>query len=290
LAHGCFIARRSFSVHVGTAKNMSKTIAPFFLTYPLQLQFFKPGIVDGPCEGHVRKKTVPYAIVAQVREGAYFVRSCGKLERFPPGSVVYVPANTAVEFSHHDGKKGRMISHWLHFHFSYHGLLDYLAFYDTPLRLPERVSREAGALIEKALAMRQDQAGSPDYLALQHSLASRMLQLVCSVSKEKPNALPSFARQRLFPMLEFIRGNLSSLFHVDELARVASLSSARLHAIFKAEFGCSPMRYVKRFRLETAARLLATPDFKLETIAAMTGFADAFHLSHSFKGHFGMSP
>jgi len=247
--------------------------------------------MEGPLEGHVDKKTVPYAIVAQVREGAYIVRSRGKLETFPPGSVVYVPANTTVEFSHHDGKKGRMSSHWLHFRFSYHGLLDFLAlFYDTPLRLPQRVSREAGTLIEQALAMRQDRAGSPDSLALQHSLASRMLQLVCSVSKANPDVLPSFQRQRLFPVLEFIRENRGSSFHVDALARVASLSSARLHAIFKAEFGCSPMRYVKRIRLETAARLLVTGDSKLEAVAAMSGFADAFHLSHAFKGHFGMSP
>ena len=276
---------------IGTPKNMSRTLIPNFVAYPLQLEFFQPGIMEGPLEGYTHKKTVPYAIVAQVREGAYIVRSCGKIETFPPGSVVYVPANTTVEFFHHDGKKGRMRSCWLHFRFSYHGLLDFLAsFYDTPLRLPQSASREAGTLIEQALAMRQDRAGSPDDLALQHSLASRMLQLVCSVSKVKPDSLPSFQRQRLFPVLEFIRDNMSSSFHVDALARVASLSSARLHAIFKAQFGCSPMRYVKRIRLETAARLLVSSDAKLEAVAAMSGFADAFHLSHAFKDHFGMSP
>ena len=276
---------------IGTTKNMSRTLAPIFVAPPLQLEFFQPGRMEGPLEGHVDKKTVPYAIVAQVREGAYIVRSRGKRETFPPGSVVYVPANTTVEFSHHDGKKGRMSSRWLHFRFSYHGLLDFLAlFYDTPLRLPQRVSREVGSLIEQALALPQDRAGSPDYLALQHSLASRMLQLVCGVSKAKPDALPSFERQRLFPVLEFIRDNMSSSFHVEALARVASLSPARLHPIFKAEFGCSPMRYVKRIRLETAARLLVTADSKLEAVASRSGFADAFHLSHAFKGHFGMSP
>jgi len=270
---------------------MSRTLVPNFVAYPLQLEFFQPGIMEGPLEGYTHKKTVPYAIVAQVREGAYIVRSRGKLEKFPAGSVVYVPANTTVEFSHHDGKKGRMSSRWLHFRYSYHGLLDFLVlFYDTPLRLPQRVSREAGSLIEQALAMRQNRAGSPGYLALQHSLASRMLQLICSVSKEKPDALPSFQRQRLFPVLEFIRENTSSSFHLDALARVASLSPARLHAVFKAEFGCGPMRYVKKIRLETAARLLVAGDSKLDAVAAMTGFADAFHLSHAFKGQFGMSP
>lgn len=275
---------------IGTTKNMSRTLPPLSTAYPLQLDFFQPGFMEGSFEGRADKKTAPYAIVAQVLEGSYVVRSSGKLETFPSGSVVYIPANTTVEFSHHDGKKGRMRARWLHFRFSYHGLLDFLAFYDTPLRLPHRVCREAGTLIEQSLAMGKDEPGSPSQLALQHSLASHMLQLVCSVSIVKPEALPSFERQRLLPVLHFIRQNTSSTFGVNALARAASLSSARLHAVFLAEFGCTPMRCVKRMRLETAARLLVSRDSKLEAVAAIAGFADAFHLSHAFKRHFGMSP
>lgn len=241
-------------------------------------------------EGVVHQKTAPYAIVAQVSEGAYVVRSSGCLETLRPGDAVYIPANTTVEFSHHDSKRSRMRSHWLHFRFSYHGVLDFLSFFEVPLRLPRRVCHEVETLISRALELPGDPAGSPGDLALQYSLASSMLQLVCRVSRQKENVLPSFEKQRLFPVLEFIREHLNLAISVEMLARVASLSPARLHAVFKQEFGCSPMRCVNKMRIELAARLLATADAKLDAIAAMAGFADAFHLSHSFKAHFGMSP
>ncbi|MEI6492998.1 MAG: AraC family transcriptional regulator [Verrucomicrobiota bacterium] len=275
---------------IRTRQNMSGTLAPISPACPLQLDFFQPGSLEARMEGIVHQKTAPYAIVAQVSEGAYAVRSSGHLETLRPGDAVYIPANTTVEFSHHDGKRGRMRSHWLHFRFSYHGVLDFLSFFEVPLRLPRRVCHEVGTLISQALELPGDPTSSPGDLALQYLLASRMLQLVCRVSRRKEGALPSFEKQRLFPVLGFIRENLNSAISVELLAHVAALSPARLHAVFKNEFGCSPMRCVKTMRVEAAARLLATADFKLDAIAAMSGFADAFHLSHAFKTHFGMPP
>jgi transcriptional regulator GlxA family with amidase domain len=47
---------------------------------------------------------------------------------------------------------------------------------------------------------------------------------------------------------------------------------------------------VRTVRLEAAARLMVAGGVKLARIAEATGFADAFHLSHAFKAHFGASP
>ena len=54
--------------------------------------------------------------------------------------------------------------------------------------------------------------------------------------------------------------------------------------------GISPMHYVWKVRLESAARLLLGTNDTMAQIAEKTGFSDAFHFSHKFKTTYGLSP
>jgi AraC-like DNA-binding protein len=84
--------------------------------------------------------------------------------------------------------------------------------------------------------------------------------------------------------------------HLPEAMRLASVAAAlgmspsHLSHSYRRLTGESPMRAVRRIRLEQARQLIAHTDGTLEQVAWRVGFADAYHLSHRFKEHFGHAP
>jgi AraC-like DNA-binding protein len=275
---------------LGSQIIMSKTLAQISYLYPLQLDYFQPGTLHWAANGWAHRKTMPYSILVQTLQGHYQIsceETCFKLS---PGQAALIPANSTVEFEHHGGKNGIIQSHWVHFRFSYCGLLDYLSLFKTPFVFSRSVSRKFRGLIQKALLCHKGANNDICRHVVEYSLASRILELVCSVSRPNQELIASQNRKRLLPVLHYIHDNLHRPLSIQDLARQSALSSSRFHSCFSDEFGLSPMRYVKKARLEAASRMLAGSDFKLEHISNATGFADAFHLSHSFKKYYGMAP
>ncbi|MDF3057975.1 MAG: AraC family transcriptional regulator [Rariglobus sp.] len=265
---------------------MSETPTRLSSGHALQLEFFETGSFRRRVDGWVHRKTVPYAIVAQPVAGSYAVRRNGRRETVTEGRVLYVPAHTPVEFGHHDGAGGLMEARWVHLHWSRWGMEDFLARYDASLLLEKSDGEEAGRLIGEALALnrlRDDDAGR---LLGQHAVAARIAALLC----RGRTAVVGPRREQLVPVLAHIRDRLAEPLSVDGLAERAGLSPARFHAVFKEEFGVTPMNYVRAARLEAAARLLVSTEMKLAVVAEATGFSDAFHLSHVFKEDYGVSP
>ncbi len=272
-------------------KNMPKAIEALISGHPLQLDFFQAGSFRQKVGGWVHRKIVPYVILAQATEGTYEVRCGGRHEVLGPGRVLVVPAHVPVEFTHQDGPAGVMEARWLHLRFSLRGQFDFLGRYELPLQLLQKESREIGRLISKALMANALSDEGPEKLILHHETAVRALGVLCRNLQPKADGR---AVGRLWPrlgvVLSHIGENLAAPLSVEDLARLGGLSPARFHVVFKKATGAGPMNYVRTLRLEAAARLLVSVDMKLERVAGMTGFADAFHLSHAFKAHFGVSP
>lgn len=68
------------------------------------------------------------------------------------------------------------------------------------------------------------------------------------------------------------------------------MSEEVLLQAFRRVVGCSPAAYVRRCRVDAAARKLAFGDAPLSRIALDAGFYDQAHFSRSFKAIFGVSP
>jgi AraC family transcriptional regulator, positive regulator of tynA and feaB len=75
----------------------------------------------------------------------------------------------------------------------------------------------------------------------------------------------------------------------DSLAAAHAVSVRTAYRLFSAD-GDTFGALVRRRRLDHARQDLATSDETVSSIAARWGFADASHLSRSFKNAFGMSP
>ncbi|MFJ2981013.1 MULTISPECIES: AraC family transcriptional regulator [unclassified Pseudomonas] len=77
---------------------------------------------------------------------------------------------------------------------------------------------------------------------------------------------------------------------VADLARIAGLSSARLHARFTAECGMTPMDYVRQRRLLMARRLVTQTLLPMGEIAAQVGYGSQSAFSAAMLRAFGCTP
>ena len=77
---------------------------------------------------------------------------------------------------------------------------------------------------------------------------------------------------------------------VADLARVAGLSSARLHARFVAECGQTPMDYIRSRRLHKAVGLLRNSALPIGEIACRVGYSSQSAFAAAVLREFGASP
>lgn len=77
---------------------------------------------------------------------------------------------------------------------------------------------------------------------------------------------------------------------LEQVARHARVSVQHLCRLFKREIGASPMECLRLLRVELVASLLERQELTLAAIAERLGYSSQFHLSKSFKQHYGVTP
>jgi AraC family transcriptional regulator len=95
---------------------------------------------------------------------------------------------------------------------------------------------------------------------------------------------------RINRVVDFIDQNLDQQLTVEKLAEVAHFSPFHFHRIFSAFIGEPLNAFVKRLRIEKAARmLLHNPDTPVSEIAYYCGFNNVSVFCRNFKQHFHLS-
>ena len=90
--------------------------------------------------------------------------------------------------------------------------------------------------------------------------------------------------------LRYIDEHLSQPLRVTELAEVACVSRFHLVRLFRMGTGASPLRYVRRRRIERARQLLPAAAQSMTCLAQHLGFFDQSHFVRSFRAETGCSP
>lgn len=104
---------------------------------------------------------------------------------------------------------------------------------------------------------------------------------------------PSATLHRQLPFARFdahIEQNAAYPLQVADLARLAGLSSARLHARFIAEAAMTPMDYIRQRRLLQARKLLKATDLAIGEIASRVGYSSQSAFSAALLKAFGRTP
>jgi len=74
------------------------------------------------------------------------------------------------------------------------------------------------------------------------------------------------------------------------LAEVAGFSIPHFHRVFTAQTGESAASYIRRMRLERAARKLRMGAVDITEVALAAGYDSHAAFGKAFKGQFGLSP
>ena len=90
--------------------------------------------------------------------------------------------------------------------------------------------------------------------------------------------------------MEYLRAHRLDRIRLSDVARDVGVHPSRLAHEFRARVGTSPGEYVRRLRLEWAARRLVDDDAPIAEIALRAGFYDQSHFSRLFRRHFGIAP
>ena len=96
---------------------------------------------------------------------------------------------------------------------------------------------------------------------------------------------------RLNRTLDYVRDHFAEDLTLTKLAKVACFSKFHFHRIFHAVLGETVNQYVRRVRLEKAARMLThNKDQSIIDIALDCGFSSSQNFAKAFKAHFGVTP
>ena len=95
---------------------------------------------------------------------------------------------------------------------------------------------------------------------------------------------------RVARVLRHIHAEYARPLGVEELARRAGMSVPAFHHHFKLVTASSPLRYLKRIRLDHARRLMAHDGYNAGTAARAVGYESPSQFSREFKRLFGVTP
>jgi AraC-like DNA-binding protein len=91
-------------------------------------------------------------------------------------------------------------------------------------------------------------------------------------------------------VLEYVRAHHAEPIKIEELARVAHLSSSQFERRFKKVFQITPTKHIVNVRIQAACNLLSSTNDTIASIALNAGFYDHSHFSRIFQKAMGISP
>jgi AraC family transcriptional regulator len=129
---------------------------------------------------------------------------------------------------------------------------------------------------------------SPDDLA---PLAAEGIVLEMLVGLTRQEASGTGCPPRwLLRAQELLHARFAEPIRTDEVASAVGVHPAHLARGFRTHFRLSMGTYVRRLRLDWAARELVRSDASLAAVALAAGFADQSHFTRFFKRHTGQTP
>jgi AraC-like DNA-binding protein len=96
---------------------------------------------------------------------------------------------------------------------------------------------------------------------------------------------------RINKVVRYIDREIATNMSLSELADLACFSPFHFQRIFKSMLGETPKQYIKRLRLEEAARIIAFyPELSILEVALRIGFQSLEAFSRAFKDYYSYSP
>ncbi|MFY9189383.1 MAG: AraC family transcriptional regulator [bacterium] len=120
-----------------------------------------------------------------------------------------------------------------------------------------------------------------------------LVELLRSVRNNMPLVVgnhPCPAKPNIKRAIEFLREHFNLEFCLEDVAKVANLSSYHFIRMFRAQTGKTPYQFVRDIKIEKACSLLRFTDLPITEVCFLSGFNDPSHFASAFRKKMGASP
>ena len=91
-------------------------------------------------------------------------------------------------------------------------------------------------------------------------------------------------------MMQYINQNFRQNLTLEDIAGQAMVSKSTALNLFRRYLHDTPVHYLVKYRLQEAAKLLATTEKKITVISGETGFENMDYFCKTFKKYYGRTP
>ena len=179
---------------------------------------------------------------------------------------------------------------WMH---AYVDISDLLEKYDIPLNCAFYPSNP-GFISDVFRKMMKEYLSSNSYR--EEILDSYATEFLIKLSRAvhagtAPTEISGEEQKRIRDLQWEILSQPETKWTVSDMAKMASLSPSRFHAVYKTMFGSSPMKDVIAAKVDYAkALLLVDEHMTLADVAERLGYNNQYHFIRQFKAVTGMTP
>lgn len=238
--------------------------------------------------GVLREDGTPEHILFHTLSGRGFIVTDDGWTLAMPDRTLIIEAEVPHYYATHPDT-GYWAFHWAHFF----PPPDWTFLHEIPRRLPrvhvvdpapDHPGREAiPVALKEAHNLRQQSLPNPTALAM--NALERALLWAASGASNQVGLDP-----RIRKVTDQILARPAQTHSVEDLARIAGLSTSRFAHLFREQTGESPQNYVERVRLSLADEWLRAGGRSVSEIADALGFRSPFYFSRRFRKAFGKSP
>lgn len=240
----------------------------------------KDGFTSTLCDGVCHTKVLPYLSVVQAVEGSYDIQlDNGKTYNTGNGGFFIAPANVQQRIVHNVSPTSKkMVCRWIFIKIKINDIYSFDEKFSFPTILPENLKAEMNAVFDRLFCS--------DNSFDEYVCYYQIIKLLSLVANEKEQQLPLYIEKAL----HYIKENYREKISVEDIAAQAQLSSSHLFAVFKKQFGVSPISFLNSYRMSIATEQLQGTTKSINQISSEVGVDDSIYFNKIFKKYYQMSP
>lgn len=117
-----------------------------------------------------------------------------------------------------------------------------------------------------------------------------VLELLCGISRETPDSNAGRVPHWLRLLRDELREHCCERITPERIGAITGFHPVYASRLFRRHFGCPPMEFVRRCRIEWATRALLETRLAIAAIGLHAGFSDQSHFTRSLTRYTGRTP
>lgn len=139
------------------------------------------------------------------------------------------------------------------------------------------------------------QACAQEPVGYEFQVRTSLSQLLCLLQASAPEGSKASKKhmrsaERMKRMLRYIHENFSQDLNTTAIAQSAGVSESECLRCFHTIIGTTPIQYLRQYRIQRSAQLLAQTQMPVSDIAARCGFQDVSYFTKTFRELRGCAP